>query len=103
MERYEIETFLTLAEDLHFRIGGVLFERSSRRVALTPVGRRLRDDLLPAYVQIQRAFSTATATCEGISGVLRVGFTAPWSGELILRAAVASPPATPVAPSSFRK
>lgn len=110
MERYEIETFLTLAEELHFsrtaerlhvspgrvsqtikalerRIGGALFERSSRRVALTPVGRRLRDDLLPAYRQIQRAVTDATAAYEGISGVLRVGFTAPWSGDLVLRAA----------------
>jgi len=110
VERYEIETFLTLAEELHFsrtaerlhvspgrvsqtiktlerRIGGALFERSSRRVALTPIGRQLRDDLLPAYQQIQRAVANATAAYEGISGVLRVGFTAPWSSELVLRAA----------------
>ncbi|MFB4300467.1 LysR family transcriptional regulator [Actinomadura sp. NTSP31] len=110
MERYELETFLALAEELHFsrtaerlhvspgrvsqtikslerRIGGALFERSSRRVALTPVGRRLRDDLLPAYRQIQEAVANATAAYEGISGVLRVGFTAPWSSELVLRAA----------------
>ncbi|MFJ9853773.1 LysR family transcriptional regulator [Streptomyces sp. NPDC101150] len=110
MERYEIETFLALAEELHFartaerlhvspgrvsqtikalerRIGGALFERSSRRVTLTPVGRQLRDDLLPAYEQIRRAVSVATAACQGIGGVLRVGYTAAWSGELVLRAA----------------
>ncbi len=78
MERYEIETFLTLAEELHFarsaarlhvtpgrvsqtiktlerRVGGALFERDSRRVALTSVGRRLRDDRQPTYRQIQQA------------------------------------------------
>nr|WP_203599779.1 LysR family transcriptional regulator [Streptomyces sp. SID10853] len=110
VERYEIETFLALAEELHFartaerlrvtpgrvsqtvkalerRIGGALFERNSRRVALTPVGRQLRDELLPAYRQIQRAISRAAAACADFSGVLRVGFTAPWSGDLIVRAA----------------
>jgi DNA-binding transcriptional LysR family regulator len=110
VERYEIETFLALAEELHFartaerlhvspgrvnqtiktlerRVGGALFERSSRRVALTPVGRQLRDDLLPAYQQIQRAVASATAASQDIRGVLRVGFTASWSGELVLRAA----------------
>ncbi|MEW1891243.1 LysR family transcriptional regulator [Streptomyces sp. NPDC085659] len=109
MERYEIETFLTLADELHFartaerlhvspgrvsqtvkalerRVGGPLFERSSRRVALTPVGRRLREDLLPAYRQIQRAFADATAAYSGIRGTLRTGFTTPWSGELLIKA-----------------
>ncbi|MGW5860668.1 LysR family transcriptional regulator [Streptomyces sp. NPDC055239] len=112
MERYEIETLLALAEELHFartaerlhvspgrvsqtikalerRIGGALFERSSRRVELTPVGRQLRDDLLPAYQQIQRALADAAAACADIRGVLRVGFTAPWSGKLLAQAAEA--------------
>ncbi|MCX5535644.1 LysR family transcriptional regulator [Streptomyces sp. NBC_00006] len=110
MERYEIEAFLALAEELHFartaerlhvspgrvsqtikalerRVGGALFERSSRRVVLTPVGQQLRDDLLPAYQQIQRAIAHATAAYQDIRGVLRFGFTASWSGELALRAA----------------
>ncbi|CAM5666748.1 LysR family transcriptional regulator OS=Streptomyces tendae OX=1932 GN=GUR47_32225 PE=3 SV=1 [Streptomyces tendae] len=110
MERYEIETFLTLAEELHFartaerlgispgrvsqtikalerRIGGSLFERSSRRVALTDVGRRFRDDLLPAREQIRRAVADARAACADIGDVVRVGFTAPWAGQLLLHAA----------------
>ncbi|MFJ3086814.1 LysR family transcriptional regulator [Streptomyces sp. NPDC086838] len=109
MERYEIETFLTLADELHFartaerlhvspgrvsqtiktlerRVGGLLFERSSRRVALTPAGLQLRDAVLPAYEQIQRAFADVTAAYFGIRGVLRVGFTAPWSGEILVKA-----------------
>lgn len=68
VERLEIEVFLALAEELHFgrtaerlgvsqsrvsqivkgierRIGAPLFDRTSRRVALTPLGRQLRTDL----------------------------------------------------------
>ncbi|MFF7341749.1 LysR family transcriptional regulator [Streptomyces sp. NPDC008163] len=109
MERYEIETFLALAEELHFartaerlkvspgrvsqtvkalerRIGGALFERSSRHVALTQVGRQFRDDLLPAYRQMQRAVADAQGACADIRGLLRVGFTAAWSGEIVLQA-----------------
>lgn len=112
MERYEIETFLALAEELHFtrtaerllvspgrvsqtikklerRIGGALFERSSHHVTLTPVGQQLYAELLPAHQQIQRALGNASAAYAGISGVLRVGFTAAWSGALIVRAAEA--------------
>ncbi|MEV0150677.1 MULTISPECIES: LysR family transcriptional regulator [unclassified Nonomuraea] len=110
MERHEIETFLALAEELHFtrtaerllvspgrvsqtikklerRFGGALFERSSRHVTLTPVGRQLHAELLPAYQQVQRAIANASAACRGLSGVLRVGFSAPWCGDLIVRAA----------------
>ncbi|WP_439681297.1 LysR family transcriptional regulator [Embleya sp. MST-111070] len=110
MERYEIETFLALAEELHFtrtaerllvspgrvsqtikklerRVGGALFERSNRHVALTPVGRQLYADLLPAYRQVQQAVAEASAAFRGLGGVLRVGFTTAWSGDLFVRAA----------------
>ncbi|MFJ6850412.1 LysR family transcriptional regulator [Streptomyces sp. NPDC091271] len=110
MERHEIEIFLALAEELHFartaqrlrispgrvsqtikalerRIGGALFERSSRHVALTPVGRQLCADLAPAYRRMQQAIAHAMAASEEVSGALRVGFTAPWSGRLLVQAA----------------
>ncbi|MFI6041201.1 LysR family transcriptional regulator [Nocardia sp. NPDC051321] len=110
LERFELEAFLTLSEELHFtrtaerlrvtpgrisqtikklerQIGGPLFERTSRHTALTPLGQRLRKDLLPAYHQIQAAVETATALARGIHAVLRVGFTAAWAGNLIVRAA----------------
>ncbi|GGQ19604.1 LysR family transcriptional regulator [Streptosporangium pseudovulgare] len=110
MERHEIETFLALAEELNFtrtaerllvspgrvsqtikklerRIGGPLFERSSRHVALTPVGRRLHAELLPAYRQVQQAVANASAAYRGLGGVLRAGFSALWCGDLIVRAA----------------
>jgi DNA-binding transcriptional LysR family regulator len=71
MELREIEIFLALAEELHFsrtaerlhvsqarisqtikklerQVGAPLFDRTSRSVAPTPIGARLRDDLAPA-------------------------------------------------------
>ncbi|MGP3933624.1 LysR family transcriptional regulator [Nonomuraea sp. KM88] len=110
MERYEIETFLTLVEELHFRrtaerlglaqgrvsqiikklerqIGASLFDRTSRRVALTPIGRQLHDGLLPAHQQIQWAVDQARTVARGFAGPIRVGFSAPWSGEAVIQAA----------------
>ncbi|MFG2644993.1 LysR family transcriptional regulator [Streptomyces sp. NPDC048370] len=110
LERYELEAFLTLAEELHFgrtaerlgvstgrisqtvkklerRVGTPLFERTSRSVRLTPVGRRLHDDLRPAHQQILAALERATAAGRGVRGTLRVGFGAPWGGELLTAAA----------------
>lgn len=95
MELREVEVFLTLAEELHFghtaerlflsqprvsqtvralerAIGGKLFERSSRRVALTPLGERLRDDLWPGYEQIRKAIANATDLARGLTGTLRI-------------------------------
>ncbi|MFB4319840.1 LysR family transcriptional regulator [Actinomadura sp. 21ATH] len=110
MERHEIEAFLTLAEELHFRrtadrlglaqgrvsqiikklerrIGAPLFDRTSRRVALTPIGRQLRDGLLPAHRQIQSAIGQARTAARGFAGPIRVGFSASWSGEAVIAAA----------------
>ncbi|MBL1075970.1 LysR family transcriptional regulator [Nocardia sp. 2] len=110
MERHEIEAFLTLAEELHFRrtserlglaqgrvsqtirklerrIGVPLFERSSRHVALTPTGRQLRDDLAPAYRAVQQAVARAVEVGKGFSGPVRVGFSSHWVLDLVLRAA----------------
>ncbi|GAA0286136.1 LysR family transcriptional regulator [Streptomyces polychromogenes] len=110
LERHEIEAFLTLAEELHFRrtserlglaqgrvsqtikrlerrIGAPLFERTSRHVALTAIGARLRDDLLPGYRQIQRAVARATEAGRGFGGTLRVGYSGPMAAEVILKAA----------------
>ncbi|MEU9860741.1 LysR family transcriptional regulator [Streptomyces sp. NPDC047971] len=110
LERHELEAFLTLAEELHFgrtaerlgvstgrisqtvkklerRIGTPLFERTSRSVRLTPVGRRLDDDLRPAHGRILAALERATAAGRGVHGTLRAGFGAPWNGELLATAA----------------
>jgi DNA-binding transcriptional LysR family regulator len=106
VERRDIEIFLTLAEELHFgrtaerlhvsttrvsqaikklerRIGAALFERTSRRVELTPIGRRLQDDLRPAYEQIRAGIDRAIAAGRGIDGVLRAGFIGTAVGQFL--------------------
>ncbi|MFI5911489.1 LysR family transcriptional regulator [Dactylosporangium sp. NPDC051541] len=110
LERHELETFLALAAELHFgrtaarlgrttarvsqiirvlerRIGVPLFERTSRRVALTPTGRRLYADLRPAHEQITAALSRAMTDARGVTGVVRVGFVGALTGRLGIRAA----------------
>ncbi|NUR69295.1 MAG: LysR family transcriptional regulator [Hamadaea sp.] len=105
MELRDIEIFLTLAEELHFgrtaerlhvtqarvsqsikaqerRIGGVLFERTSRAVALTPLGEQLRADLRAGYQAIQRGVERATETARGVSGTVRLGTMGAVSHEL---------------------
>jgi DNA-binding transcriptional LysR family regulator len=93
VELRDIEIFLTLAEELHFgrtaerlhvsqarvsqaiakqerRIGAPLFERTSRRVVLTSIGARLRDDLAAGYALIRDGLETAATTARGVHGTL---------------------------------
>lgn len=109
MERDELECFLILAEELHFgrtadrmrlsrarvsqlvqrlerRVGAPLFTRTSRRVALTSLGRRLRADLEPHHRAIEAALERAAATARGIDTVLHVGFSNPLTGEIVMKA-----------------
>jgi DNA-binding transcriptional LysR family regulator len=99
MEFARIEAFLVLCDELHFgrtaerlhvsqsrvsrliaaletEVGGALFDRSSRRVALTPLGARLRDDLAPAHAQLTAALADASSLARSPAGMLRVGFAA---------------------------
>ena len=110
LERYELDAFLTLAQELHFgrtaerlhvstarvsqtirklerRIGVSLFVRTSRRVELSPVGRQLHDDLLPAWTAITAAVARAVDTGRGVTGTLRVCFTGAAGGQLLAGAA----------------
>ena len=47
---------------LERELGTPLFERTSRRVVLTPAGERLMREILPGYYQ------EAARVCEGLSG-----------------------------------
>lgn len=96
MELREIEVFLVLAEELHFgrtaerlylspsrvsqsvrameaRVGGTLFERTSRRVRLTALGEQQWDGLRPGFDQVRRAVAEARDAARGPDGELRVG------------------------------
>ncbi|MER7947553.1 LysR family transcriptional regulator [Streptomyces sp. NPDC096079] len=96
MELRDIEIFLTLAEELHFgrtaerlhvtparvsqaikkqerRIGAALFERTSRTVTMTPIGRQLHTDLLPVYRDLHEAVERAIRSAGGGTEVLRLG------------------------------
>ena len=105
MERREIEIFLTLAEELHFgrtaerllvsqarvsqtiaklerRFGVALFERTSRRVALTPVGAALHAEVRAGHDRIEKGIAAAIAAGRGVTGTLTVGLEAPAVAEL---------------------
>ncbi|MFE5089934.1 LysR family transcriptional regulator [Streptomyces sp. NPDC056638] len=107
LERLEIESFLILAEELHFgrtaerlqvsrarvsqtiqrlerRVGAPLFDRTSRRVGLTPLGRRLLDDVEPGYRRIERGLAAAQAAAKGVEGNLVVGYLGSAAGEFVL-------------------
>lgn len=102
----ELETFLALAEELHFgrtaerlhvstaqvsqtirklerRIGVPLFTRTSRRVGLTPAGKRFRADLEPAFAAVGTAVAKAVEAGRGVTGTLRVAFGDAAGGQLL--------------------
>ena len=110
MDTAELEVFLVLAEELHFgrtaerlhmpqprvsrlvsalehRVGGVLFERTSRRVRLTALGQELHRQLQPAYVQLNAALDNARAAARQADGVLRIGFSPTSNMEALTRLA----------------
>ncbi|MEW2388702.1 LysR substrate-binding domain-containing protein [Streptomyces venezuelae] len=105
MERQELETFLTLAEELHFgrtaerlllsqarvsqtlkklerKIGAPLFERTSRVVRLSPLGRQLYDELAPLHREMEAAVARAKDAARGVGGALDVGFLGAGAGTL---------------------
>ncbi|MDG4785611.1 LysR family transcriptional regulator [Micromonospora sp. WMMD1102] len=109
LERHEVETFLTLADELHFgrtaerlgvttgrishvirklerRIGAPLFERTSRVVRITPIGRQLADDLAPLVEQMDAALRRAVEAGRGVTGQLRVAFLGEYLAPVLLKA-----------------
>lgn len=106
LETRELECFLVLAEELHFgrtgerlyvsqsrvsqllnslehRIGARLVHRTSRRVALTPLGERFLAELRPAYDAVRAAVEDARAAARGVEGTLRLGFQGTADARLV--------------------
>jgi DNA-binding transcriptional LysR family regulator len=103
VELRELRVFFALAEQLHFgraaeqlqlshsrvsqivqaleaKLGVRLFDRSSRRVALTPAGRRLRDDVTDPYGQLRDVLRDTRSRAQQVAGHLRLGLLFPSSG-----------------------
>jgi DNA-binding transcriptional LysR family regulator len=99
----EIRAFLLLAEELHFartaerlgltparvsqmirsleaRVGGRLFDRTSRRVRLTPAGEQLRSEIGRPYRELQEVLARARHSATEVRGTLRLGVYSLLSG-----------------------
>jgi DNA-binding transcriptional LysR family regulator len=97
LEIRELEAFVLVSEELHFgraaarlhvtpsrvsqavrrlerRVGGPLFERTSRRVRLTPLGQSLLDEVRPALAQLEGALRQARDVTRLPHEPLQVGF-----------------------------
>lgn len=108
LEMREIRAFLVLAEELHFgrsaerlgftpsyvsqtvrtletRVGGRLFERTSRRVELTPLGAQFEARLRSAYVELLAAYDDAHSSATKAEGTLRIAFATTTEGPGLTR------------------
>ena len=93
----ELRAFLVAADELHFgraaerlrvspsrvsqlvrslenRVGASLFERTTRRVELTPVGAHLYADLTRVYEDLLASMGRAQSAARGLSGKVTVGY-----------------------------
>lgn len=103
VELRELRVFLVLAEELHFRrtaerlrltaprvsqtiaalerrVGGRLFDRTSRRVELTKRGAQLRDAVAGPYAELLAGMAEVRIMDAHLHGELRIGLLGPASG-----------------------
>jgi DNA-binding transcriptional LysR family regulator len=105
MKLRQLEYFVTLAEELHFRraaerahiaqpafseqirrleceLGARLFDRTSHYVRLTQAGRLFLDEVRPALAQVEHATTVAVLAGRGVLGNLTIGLGAAALNEL---------------------
>jgi DNA-binding transcriptional LysR family regulator len=98
MDMRQLECFLKVAEHLHFgraaedlylgqpavseavrrlerEIGGALFDRTTRRVTITPLGAAFLEDARAAYDGVRRAYERAQAMAERQTLAFDVGYS----------------------------
>ncbi len=108
VELRELRIFLTLADELHFgrtaerlgvsqpavseavralesRIGVKVFDRTSRRVRLTPAGEALQRNLTPALAAVDQALADTSELSSTVRGLLRMGFVLTTEGPALSR------------------
>jgi len=108
VELRELRIFLVLADELHFgrtaerlgisqpgvseavrvlesRLGVKIFDRTSRRVRLTPAGEGLRGSLVPALAALDQALAETSGLSQEVRGLLRVGFVLTTEGPALSR------------------
>jgi DNA-binding transcriptional LysR family regulator len=108
VELRELRIFLVLADELHFgrtaerlgisqpgvseavrvlesRLGVKVFDRTSRRVCLTPAGDGLRRNLVPALATLDQALAETSELSRTVRGLLRIGFVLTTEGPALSR------------------
>jgi len=70
---------------LESRLGVKVFERTSRRVRLTPEGEELRRNLVPALAALDQALAQTSELSRAVHGLLRIGFVLTTEGPALSR------------------
>ena len=71
--------------NLERRLGVRLFDRTSRRVRLTPAGEELERKLIPALAALEQTLAETSELSRDVRGLLRIGFVLTTEGPALSR------------------